>query len=120
GRAILGDVNLDPAPNVATLVGDVVTLPTIPDSYFLGLIVDPNNSILEISELVGGASPRLELVQAVFKTNAAPAESALTDPVPNPANQFPIPASGLVFFPYPTAPVAGIGRPNLDQLLGPG
>jgi hypothetical protein len=55
--AFLGDVNLDPAPNIVTLVGPVVTLPTSPGSYFVGLIIDPDDTILEISELGVGPDP---------------------------------------------------------------
>ena len=62
---VLGDVNLDPAPNITTLVRPAVMLPSTPQAYFLGLIVDPNDAIQEIGEVGRGPSPRLQQVRFV-------------------------------------------------------
>jgi hypothetical protein len=115
-RAILGDVNLDPPPNVVTLVGPVVTLPTVPDSYFLGLVVDPNDTILEITELGVGPSPNLQFPQFVSGVNSDLAVAEPTGLVPDPANQFPIPPFGPIFS---IAPVFGLPRVGVDSLIGP-
>ncbi|HWT82516.1 MAG TPA: hypothetical protein VN648_27330, partial [Candidatus Methylomirabilis sp.] len=36
--------NVTPAQNVETFTGAAVTLPTSPSTYFLGLVIDPNNT----------------------------------------------------------------------------
>jgi hypothetical protein len=115
-RAILGDVNLDPPPNVVTLVRPPVTLPEIPDSYFLGLIVDPNDTILEISEVGVGPNPALQFPQFVSGVSSDLPVAEPTGLVPDPANQFPIPPFGPIF---PVAPTFGLPRIGSDQLIGP-
>jgi hypothetical protein len=97
-RTVLGDVNLDPPPNVSTILSPVVSLPTMPIPYFLGLAVDPNNTILELSELGRGPSAALSQVQIVgLPPSGLPPAGTVVDPTPVPPNLFPIPPFGPIF-----------------------
>src|SRR5205085_1935635 len=57
---VLGDVTLDNLVNEVTLTGPIVTLPQGPRTYFIGVIIDPLNTIREISEIGTGPSSALE------------------------------------------------------------
>jgi hypothetical protein len=75
----------------------IVTLPGAPpNTYFLGIIVDPANTIREIREI--GQPPSTELSPAVVVgppiTNLPPA--GLVSAPASPANVFPIPPFGLI------------------------
>jgi hypothetical protein len=41
--------SVTPPSNVATIVGSPVTLPTMPATYFLGVVVDPNGTLKQLS-----------------------------------------------------------------------
>jgi hypothetical protein len=46
-HSVLGDNSLDGPSNIVTINGDAVTLPTSPSRYYLGVVIDPNNTIIE-------------------------------------------------------------------------
>ena len=49
--AVFADANLTPGENVITIAGDPVTLPTSPRTYYLGVVVDPNNQIEQLKNV---------------------------------------------------------------------
>ena len=53
--------NMTPAHNVATFTGAAVTLPTSPSRYYLGLVIDPYNTLTQLSL----PANRLELIRTV-------------------------------------------------------
>ena len=53
--------NVTPAQNVETFTGAAVTLPTSPSTYYLGLVIDPNNTLKQLSL----PANRLELIRTV-------------------------------------------------------
>lgn len=65
-RALQADiVTIYNQPNVVTLVSPQVTTPTEPGEYFVGVIIDPNEEIVQISDLNEGRSSRLFPVRPV-------------------------------------------------------
>jgi hypothetical protein len=96
-NSVLGDVNISDPVNVRKISFPIVTLPGAPpNTYFLGIIVDPANTIREIREI--GQPPSTELSPAVVVgppiTNLPPA--GLVSAPASPANVFPIPPFGLI------------------------
>lgn len=108
---ILGDANVDPGRNVTTLIGSNVTLPADPNVYYIGVVVDPDNQIRELSETgrVSNAHRRLADPRLVGVNNPGlPPAGVLTT---RNTNLFPnapivIGSSGATApfptFPYPT------------------
>lgn len=95
-RTVLGDVTVDDQPNVITLETTTdghrtVTLPSGLGSYFLGVIVDPLNTIRELHEIGSGPSSALHLLQRVAVVPGLPPAGILSAPSPD-TNLFPIPA----------------------------
>ena len=84
--------NVTPAQNVETFTGAAVTLPTSPSTYFLGLVIDPNNTIKQLSL----PANRLELIRTVGPaTSGLPpagvvSTTPLSQPFPNPPDGVPI------------------------------
>lgn len=64
---------ITPQSNVVTLSGLTMTLPTSPSTYYIGVVVDPNNLL----NLPNQPSNRLELVKTV-STNPGQAPSVVT------------------------------------------
>lgn len=64
---VLGDVNQTPPLNVATISFPVVTLPTSPRTYYLGVVIDPNHHLKQLSTVPQTARTviPLELVRSV-------------------------------------------------------
>jgi len=64
---VLGDVNQTPPINVATISLPPVTLPTSPRTYYLGVVIDPNHQLKQLSTVPQTARNviPLELVRAV-------------------------------------------------------
>lgn len=92
GTLILNDSNLDPGNNVTTLQGLPVTLPPSPGQYYLGVIVDPNNTIKELHEVGKGASFKLQQVHKVGPdTSGLPPAGQISTFVPGVVPQFPYP-----------------------------
>jgi hypothetical protein len=86
--------NVTPGNNVETFTGTPVTLPTSPNTYFLGIVIDPNNLLNQLSL----PSNRLEQIQVVGPPipglpPAGVVGSAATQQFPNPPDGVPI---GLV------------------------
>jgi hypothetical protein len=78
--------NVTPGNNVETFTGTPVTLPTSPNTYFLGIVVDPNNLLNQLSL----PANRLEQIQVVgppipgLPPAGVVSSSALNQPFPNP------------------------------------
>ena len=96
--------NVTPAQNVETFTGTAVTLPTSPSKYYLGLVIDPYNTIKQLSLPVN----RLELIHTVGPATSGlpPAGVVSTTPLSQP---FPIPPDGVPIgnvnpaaYPFPT------------------
>ncbi|WP_165067216.1 hypothetical protein [Paludisphaera rhizosphaerae] len=64
---------ITPQSNVVTLSGLTMTLPTSPSTYYIGVVVDPNNLL----NLPNQPSNRLELIKTVT-TNAGQATTVVT------------------------------------------
>ncbi|MDX2037999.1 MAG: hypothetical protein SFX72_15230 [Isosphaeraceae bacterium] len=110
-RLILNDSNLDPGDNITTLQGLPVTLPASPQQYFLGVIVDPNNTIKELREVGRGASFRLQQVRVVGPNRSGlPPAGVIT-----PFNPGVIP-----LFPYPGVTSTGQGTTVTINSAAPG
>lgn len=83
--------NVVPPGNVITYTGAPVTLPTSPETYYIGVVIDPNNKLKQLST----PSNRLELINVVGPPipNLPPAgvlSAALTQQFPNPPDGKPI------------------------------
>ncbi len=78
--------NLTPGNNVETFTGAAVTLPTSPSTYYLGVVVDPYNTLNQLSL----PADRLEQIQVVgppipgLPPAGVVSSSALSQPFPNP------------------------------------
>ena len=96
-NSVLGDVNISDPLNVEKITFPTVTLPGAPpNTYFLGIIVDPANTIREIREI--GAPPSTQLspvVQVGPPIANLPPAGVTSAPAPA-SNVFPIPAFGLI------------------------
>jgi hypothetical protein len=96
----LGDVNLDPPTNLATIQSQPVTLPSSAGEYYVGLIIDPNRTIRQISDLTGPRSNELLALRRVGpRPEGYPAALQVRDPSPE-DNVFPIPAFGPITSPF--------------------
>lgn len=97
--------NVTPARNVETFTGAAVTLPTSPSTYFLGVVIDPNNTLTQLSL----PANRLELIRTVGPaTSGLPPAGVVSTPL-NPVPQFPNPPDGVPIgnvnqatYPFPT------------------
>ena len=85
--------NVTPAQNVETYTATTpATLPTSPSKYYLGLVIDPNNLLTQLSLPVN----RLELIHTVGPaTSGLPpagvvSTTPLSQPFPNPPDGVPI------------------------------
>jgi len=58
--------NLTPNNNVATIIGDPVTLPTSPATYYLGVVIDPNSKIQQLPSTL----KRFQLIMRVGPNTA--------------------------------------------------
>jgi hypothetical protein len=108
-----GDINIVDPPNVITLQAtEVGFLPSTPESYFLGVIVDPDRLINEISEGGGEEPGRLSLLRRVGpNTTGLPPAGVNESPS---TNLFPIPPytsmSTTVPLPGPDLSTTSLGR----------
>lgn len=55
---VLGDANLSPAANVVTIAGEPVTLPISPRVYYIGVVVDPYNTLKELRKVPQFTRPK--------------------------------------------------------------
>jgi hypothetical protein len=81
----LSSNNVTPSLNVETFTGAAVTLPASPDMYFLGVVVDPFNTLNQLSR----PANRLEQIRPVGPAipglpPAGVVSSPLTEAFPNP------------------------------------
>lgn len=95
-RTVLGDVTVDDQPNVITLETttdqrESITLPTGLGGYFVGVIVDPLNTIRELHEIGAGPSSALQQIRRVAVVPGLPPAGPQSPPSPD-SNLFPIPA----------------------------
>lgn len=109
---VLGDVNLFTPLNVETLAAtSPITLPNTPDEYFLGVVVDPENRITELSEIGRGPDPVLNPVRRVGPPlHGMPPAGVATTPA-DPTLVFPYPPFGAL-----DPPVVNIEPPTVDPL----
>jgi hypothetical protein len=83
--------NVTSAQNVVTYTGAAATLPTSPSTYFLGLVIDPYNTLKQLSV----PANRLELIRTVGPaTSGLPPAGVVTTPE-SPLPQFPNPPDGV-------------------------
>jgi hypothetical protein len=96
---VLGDTNLDPQSNIVTIDGGLVTLPTSPARYYIGVVVDPFNQIKQLQGIGGFRARRspfaLSHVVGPPVTNLPPAGVQPAGTVVTGA-VFPFPASGAL------------------------
>jgi hypothetical protein len=110
---VLGDANITDPANVRTdfvaTPSAIVQLPPQVDHYFLGLEIDPNQQIRQISDLRGPRSTLLQLVREVGpNTSGLGPAGVLRGPAPD-SNVFPIPPFG----PLTSGNAVPIFDPNL-------
>ena len=91
---ITGNANLDPPANIATIAGQPVTLPSSPGTYYLGIIIDPQNKIQQIKEINRGPNYHLLLVRKVGPPVKGLPAAGVINSVSN--NPFPVPPYGAV------------------------
>ncbi|WZO99123.1 hypothetical protein EP7_000717 [Isosphaeraceae bacterium EP7] len=93
-HSVLGDDTLDAPTNIATINGAAVTLPTTPGRYYLGVVIDPDNTIRELRS--GQPANRLQGIRLVGAVNnRLPAANVTTSP-------------STALFPTPASPVGGV------------
>ncbi len=84
--------NVTPGANVETYTGAAVTLPTSPSTYYLGVVIDPYNTLKQLSL----PANRLELIRTVGPaTSGLPAAGVVSTPL-SPQPQFPNPSDGVL------------------------
>jgi hypothetical protein len=94
--SVLGDVDVEDPINIRTVTGPIVQLPKTGAPYFLGVIVDPLNTIREIHEIGTGPSPALNPVRNVqTPIPGLPPAGIISFPA-LPGNVFPFPAFGTL------------------------
>ncbi len=99
-QTVLGNSTLDDPINVVTIQFPTVTLPSAPSTYYLGIEIDPNNQIHQISEIGSGQSFALQQVVSVGPPIAnLPPAGVVSTPVSALA-QFAIPPHGVLTAPY--------------------
>jgi len=79
---------VNPPPNVVTILGTAVTLPTSPGKYYLGVVIDPLGKINQLSL----PSNNFELIKVVGPPSASLPPSGIVGG--SATNQFPNPPSG--------------------------
>jgi hypothetical protein len=89
--SVIDNNNVTPANNVVTYTGAAVTLPASPSTYYLGVVVDPYNTL----EQLALPANRLELIRKVGPaTSGLPTAGVVSTPA-NPLPQFPNPSDGI-------------------------
>jgi hypothetical protein len=96
-NAVLGDVNINTPDNVITLTtSSPVVLPNTAAQYFLGVVVDPENSIREISEVGRGPDPAINPIVVVGPRQHGLPPAGILSESTDPDNVFPIPPGGPI------------------------
>jgi hypothetical protein len=118
----LGDVNIQPPLNIETLVGQPVTLPTSPRTYFLSVVVDPGHNIRQINQLgrsfsrLLGAAPVAPIIHQVGPPIPfLPPAGVLSAPSSPTTNPFPLPSFPVntTALPLTTAAVSAAAQAGL-------
>jgi len=86
-----GKNNVTPGANVETFTGAAVTLPTTPATYYLGLVIDPYNTLTQLSL----PANRLELIRTVGPATSGLPPAGVVSTPSNPVPQFPNPPDGV-------------------------
>jgi hypothetical protein len=89
GSAVYNN-NVTQGANVETYTGTAVTLPTSPATYFLGVVIDPNNTLHQLSL----PANRLEQIRQVGPPIAGLPPAGVVSTPPTPVPQFPNPPNG--------------------------
>lgn len=101
---VVGDTNLDTPPNIATITGAPVMLPSSATPYFLGVVVDPAHRIRQIQDVVSKRGPVRtvdDVVQVGPPLAGLPPAGVVTTPSPE-TNLFPTPPFGAINQASPT------------------
>jgi hypothetical protein len=119
-NTVLGDLNVADPINVLALQSPAVTLPTGDTSYYLGVIVDPDDAIREIHEVGVGPDSSLNPIRQVgAPIPGLPPATEITTPA---TNVFPYPPFGAISTGAntdPTNPLASISITTSSQILNP-
>jgi hypothetical protein len=81
-------MNVNPGSNVLTLTGTPATLPASPSRYFVGVVIDPNNLLPQLST----PANRLEQARIVGPSNGLPPAGVISSTT---ALAFPNPPDGV-------------------------
>jgi hypothetical protein len=79
---------VNPPANVVSITGAAVTLPVSPRKYFLGVVIDPNGKLTQLSL----PSNNFELIRVVGPPNGLPPAGVVST---TPGQQFPNPPTGV-------------------------
>lgn len=106
---VFGEATLDVPNNVVTISGAPVTLPVRPRNYFLGVVVDPSNTIKELGKIgnVNARTHTFTLIQHVGPPlRALPPAGVLTagGGANNQPFPFPVTSSIIIGNPISTTP----------------
>jgi hypothetical protein len=80
--------NVNPGTNVLTYTGAAATLPVSPSRYYVGVVIDPNGQLTQLSL----PSNRLEQVRIVGPSNGLPTAGVIST---TPPQSFPNPPDGV-------------------------
>jgi hypothetical protein len=113
---VVGDVNIDPPTYVRTISGVNATVPIKPGKYYIGVVVDPNNTIRELSEYgkPGSAHTVLTFPHIVKTVRGLPPAGVITAPI-TAIFPFPITATSQGSTPGVTS-TAVVGTANASTL----
>ncbi len=79
---------MNPPPNVVSITGAAVTLPTSPQKYYLGIVIDPAGKINQLSL----PKNNFELIHVVGPPDGLPPAGVVST---TPSESFPSPPSGV-------------------------
>lgn len=99
-----GQETIDTPNNVATIIGNAVTLPDRPRNYYIGVVVDPTNSIKQLGRL-GRHKVRANVFSLIHKVG--PPISGLPPAGVNVAGD----GANNQPFPFPLVPGTSVGNP---------
>jgi len=84
----LGDLNLQPSNNIVTLSGQIITLPSTPKTYYLGVKINPLNTIHQVGQHL---TPNFDALVKVGPAIPAVPPSTIIGGGSGPLPQFPFP-----------------------------
>jgi hypothetical protein len=95
---VVGDTNLDPSQNIATITSPPITLPPSSQGYFIGVVVDPAHHIRQIKDVVSKRGP-VRTVDDILPVSAPLAglpPAGVVAPPSSLSNLFPTPPGGPI------------------------